>query len=53
MQLNTQSETRTIDAPRAWHDSCQSSGMDDDSRIRYLIQVAAVLAIVVSLIMIL
>ena len=40
-------------APRAGHDTCEPSGMDDDSRLRYLVQVAAAVAIVVSLIMIL
>jgi hypothetical protein len=50
----TQSEVRAIDAPpRAWHGPCESSGMDDESRIRYLVQVAAAVAIVVSLILIL
>lgn len=40
-------------AARGWHDTCESSGMDDDSRIRYLVQVAAAVAIVVSLLIIL
>jgi hypothetical protein len=54
MPRNANSEVRAIDAPsRAWHAPCESSGMDDDSRIRYLVQVAAVLAILVTLLMIL
>ena len=48
-----QSEPGAIRAPRPWHESCETEGMDDDSRIRYLVQVAAAVAIVVSLIMIL
>jgi hypothetical protein len=54
MPRNTPSEVRAIDAPpRAWHKPCESSGMDDDSRIRYLVQVAAALAILVALLVIL
>jgi hypothetical protein len=49
----TQADLAAIRAARAWHEPCESSGMNDDSRIRYLVQVAAVLAIVVSLLMIL
>jgi hypothetical protein len=40
---DTPSEVRAI----------ESSGMDDDSRIRYLVQVAAALAILVALLVIL
>lgn len=39
--------------PRAWHEPCESSGMDDDSRVRYLVQFAAAVAILVTLLMIL
>lgn len=54
MPRDANSEVRAIDAPpRAWHEPCKSSGMDDDSRIRYLVQVAAALAILVALLMIL
>ena len=54
MPRNGNPEARAIDAPpRAWHEHCESSGMDDDSRIRYLVQVAAALAILVTLLMIL
>jgi hypothetical protein len=49
----TRSEIQAMDAPRRWHDVCESSGMDDDSRIRYLVQVAAAVAILVTLLMIL
>jgi hypothetical protein len=53
MPRNTNSEVRAIPPARAWHESCESSGMDDDSRIRYLVQVAAGLAILVALLVIL
>jgi hypothetical protein len=53
MPRNTNSEVGAIRTARAWHESCESSGMDDDSRIRYLVQVAAAVAIVVTLLMIL
>ena len=44
-------EQGAIRASRPWHESCETEGMDDDSRVRYLVQVAAAVAIVVSLIM--
>lgn len=48
------SDVRAIDAPPpAPPAPRESAGMDDDSRIRYLVQVAGAVAIVVSLIMIL
>jgi hypothetical protein len=47
-----QSKLGAVRAQRAWPDTCEPSGMDDDGRIRYLVQVAAVVAIVVSLILI-